>query len=165
MSNFTNGRDCAKKTGVVRRSWPTPHLVSGWSLSVLKGRNVYTHDRRGVYRVPCNLETEKQVATWLHWVHAWACSGKCSQDRYVGGQTTAGARGEEAWLQVSNTYDETRKQQTYKHKHEDNWGYEYREGRRGQRHREMRETTVFLVRASQMTRRRRTMPSQSRATA
>lgn len=38
----------------------------------------------------------------------------------LGGQTTAGTRGEEAWLQVSNTYDETRKQQTYKHEYEDN---------------------------------------------
>ena len=36
-----------------------------------------------------------------------------------GGQTTAEVRGE-AWLQVSNTYDETRKQQTYKHNFEDN---------------------------------------------
>lgn len=35
----------------------------------------------------------------------------------LGDRQQQGTRGEEAWLQVSNTYDETRKQQTYKHKH------------------------------------------------
>lgn len=113
---FTNARDCAKKTGVVRRGLPT-HGFLLVHVSFLRGvMCVFTS---AVGCIECRVIWKRKSRLCpgcIGFQHGHVLGNALSQDEGVWGPTTAGTRAE-AWLQVFNTYDETRKQQTYKHKY------------------------------------------------